>query len=113
MKPLAYPTDVQRLANSVLQKPAKSTPQLRREVEAFAAACSGSQRPPADLPEPLRPYLEKVSKHAYKVTNKDIENLKAAGYSEDEIFELTICAALGSGLARLEKTMVLINGGAA
>lgn len=106
-----YPTKIQKLLAVVLHQQANSSQQLRQEVEAFGAACAGSNRASVSLPEALRPYLEKVSKHAYEVTDKDVREIKAAGYSEDEIFELTVCAALGSGLARLEKTMDLINEG--
>jgi alkylhydroperoxidase family enzyme len=44
-----------------------------------------------------------VAKHAYKVTDADVEALRHAGYSEDAIFEITLSAALGAGLARLER----------
>ncbi|VAW39561.1 hypothetical protein MNBD_CHLOROFLEXI01-1860, partial [hydrothermal vent metagenome] len=102
-----YPANVQKMLDAVLNQQAESSQELRQDVEAFGAACSGSQRAAVKLPEDLRPYLEKVSKHAYKVTDNDVQQIKAAGYSEDEIFELTVCAALGSGLARLEKTLAL------
>ena len=52
------------------------------------------------IPDALRPYLEKVVLHAYKTTDQDIEQLKNFGYTEDEIFELTISAAFGAGYAR-------------
>jgi alkylhydroperoxidase family enzyme len=112
MKTPFYPPKVQKLVDNVLRSPAQCTPQLRQDVEGFAAACSGADRAPNPLPEDLRPYLEKVTRYAYKVTDKDVVRLKAAGYSEDELFELTVCAALGSGLARLEKTMALLEEGA-
>jgi alkylhydroperoxidase family enzyme len=47
-------------------------------------------------------YLEKVHLHAYKVTDADVEALKAAGLSEDEIFEQTVAAAIAEGLHRLD-----------
>jgi alkylhydroperoxidase family enzyme len=112
MKTPFYPPKVQKLVDSVLHSPAQCSPQLRQDVAGFAATCSGAERAPNPLPEVLRPYLEKVARYAYKVTDKDVDRLKAAGYSEDELFELTVCAALGSGLARLEKTVALLNGGA-
>ncbi len=40
--------------------------------------------------------------HAYKVTDADVEELKRAGFSEDEIFEHTVAAAVAAGLERLE-----------
>ena len=48
------------------------------------------------------PFLDKVRRHAYKVTDRDVEALKAAGHSEDEIFEQTVSAAVAAGLERLD-----------
>jgi alkylhydroperoxidase family enzyme len=47
-------------------------------------------------------YLGKVRECAYTVTDADVEALKAAGFSEDEIFEHTVAAAIGEGLRRLD-----------
>lgn len=111
MKTPLYPPEVKKLVDAVLRSPAHCSAQLRQDVEAFAAACAGAARAPNQLPEALRPYLEKVNRYAYKVTDKDVDRLKAAGYDEDELFELTVCASLGSALARLEKTIALLNEG--
>jgi alkylhydroperoxidase family enzyme len=53
-------------------------------------------------PDEFAPYLDKVRRHAYKVTDRDVDELKAAGYSEDEIFEHTVSAAVAAGLERLD-----------
>ena len=62
-----------------------------------------------DMPAALRPYVEKVARHAYKVTDEDVEALKAAGYSEDAIFEVTASAALGAALMRLERGLIMLH----
>ena len=54
-------------------------------------------------------YLEKVHLHAYKVTDADVEALKAAGLSEDEIFEQTVAAAIAEGLRRLDAAEAVIT----
>jgi alkylhydroperoxidase family enzyme len=43
-----------------------------------------------------------VRRHAYRVTDADVQRLKDAGFSEDEIFEHTVSAAVAAGLERLE-----------
>jgi alkylhydroperoxidase family enzyme len=48
-------------------------------------------------------YLRKVREHAYAVVDSDVETLKAAGLSEEEIFEQTVAAAIGEGLRRLDR----------
>jgi len=50
-------------------------------------------------------YLDKVRSGAYAIEDEDVEALKAAGCSEDEIFEQTVAVAVGEGLRRLEAGM--------
>jgi alkylhydroperoxidase family enzyme len=59
-------------------------------------------RPDRPAPPELAAYLEKVRQHAYKVTDQDVQALKDAGFSEDEIFEHTVSTAVASGFERLE-----------
>ena len=60
----------------------------------------------ADGLEPARPelhaYLEKVRVAAFTITDADVEQLKQAGCSEDEIFEQTVAVAIHEGLRRLD-----------
>ena len=59
-------------------------------------------QPDRDTPPEFAPYLEKVRLHAYKVTDADVTRVKDAGFSEDEIFEQTVSAAVAAGLERLD-----------
>ena len=59
-------------------------------------------QPDRPAPPDFAPYLDKVRRHAYKVTDRDIDELKAGGHSEDEIFEQTVSAAVAAGLDRLD-----------
>lgn len=58
--------------------------------------------PDREAARDFAPYLDKVRKNAYKVTDEDIEALKDVGYSEDVIFEQTVSVAVAAGLERLE-----------
>jgi alkylhydroperoxidase family enzyme len=60
-------------------------------------------------PPELAAYLEKVRTRAYTVTDADVENLKAAGLSEDEIFEQTVAASISEGLRRLDAASAVIG----
>ena len=64
-----------------------------------------------DRPAPaeMRGYLEKVRLHAYKITDRDVQELKAAGFTEDEIFEHTVAAAVGAGLERLDAGLATLR----
>ena len=52
------------------------------------------------VPAELKPYAEKVTRHAYRVVDRDHETLREAGYDDDAIFEITVALALGAGLRR-------------
>lgn len=96
------PLKIQTAVNALLTKPAVLSPTLRQMIEAHAAGLSGGVRPAGELPPELVNYVDKVARYAYKVTDQDVQDLKENGYSEDMIFEITLCASLGAGLARLE-----------
>jgi len=44
---------------------------------------------------PWRTLVQKTSVQSYKVTDEDISVARSAGLSEDQIFELVVCAAVG------------------
>lgn len=45
--------------------------------------------------EPLRTLVEKVAYHSDQVTDEDVAAARAAGLTEDQIFEVMVCAAVG------------------
>jgi alkylhydroperoxidase family enzyme len=105
-----YASELARLREAVLDGPAETAAGLRRA----AAARSGELafgRAETRVPEDLAPYLDKVALHAYKVVDDDIDALRGRGYSEDALFELTVAAAVGAGLARLETGLRAIGSG--
>jgi len=66
-------------------------------------------RPEREAREQMAAYVEKVRLHAYKVTDGDVEKLKAAGFSEDEIFEHTVSAAVAAGIERLDAGLAALR----
>ena len=74
---------------------------MTRYDELIAALREAAQ-PDRPAPPEFAAYLDKVRTGAYRVTDRDIEELKAAGFSEDEIFEQTVSAAVAAGLERLD-----------
>jgi alkylhydroperoxidase family enzyme len=59
-------------------------------------------QPERQAPPDFAPYLDKVRRNAYKVTDEDIQALKDSGYSDDIIFEQTVSVAVAAGLERLK-----------
>ena len=55
------------------------------------------------VPPSLETYVTKVRTCAYKVTDDDVAALRSAGWSEEQIFELTVATALGAALARHDR----------
>jgi hypothetical protein len=53
-----------------------------------------------DLPPPLDALVDKTATRPWQVTEADFAAARAAGSSEDELFELVVCAAVGQS-ARL------------
>ena len=49
----------------------------------------------AGLDDPVGTLIEKVADRSYAVTDDDVAAARAAGLSEDQIFELIVCAAVG------------------
>ncbi len=106
-----YPPKVQRAVDALLTNPAVCTPTLRQAVEAYAARLGGGERQASEIPADLVDYVRQVTLYAYKTTDEDIRRLKEAGYSEDAIFEITLCASMGAGLARLERGLDVLKWG--
>jgi alkylhydroperoxidase family enzyme len=81
-------TDITQLHRAlvarVLDRDGKAPPEQRR------AAFDN-----AGLSEPTRTLIEKVAYHANRVTDEDVAAVHAAGLSEDQIFEIVVCAAVG------------------
>lgn len=112
------PPKLQAVADALLNRPGHTQPTLRKQVWAFMTALinlhargpglneakAGDDAVPANL----RPYLHKLAKHAYRISDEDIDALRRDGYSEDMIFELTASAALAAGLAQMDRGLALL-----
>jgi AhpD family alkylhydroperoxidase len=82
---------VANLRHAVFDAPAVTSPALRE------AAVAGE-----GLAESWRSYTSLVRDASYRVTDADVTSLTTAGHSEDEIFEMTVAAAVGAALRSFE-----------
>lgn len=78
---------------------------MSEHLDALRANVANTATPPPEMAA----YLAKVRTHAYTVTDADVERLKAAGLSEEEIFEQTVAAAISEGLRRLDAAAAAIG----
>lgn len=92
----------------------------RREIEDRALRGPGDTDPArrtaiadgeSDRSPALTAYLEKVRRHAYRVTDEEVLALLAAGHTEDEIFEITLSAAIGAARSRFQAARSAFAGG--
>jgi alkylhydroperoxidase family enzyme len=44
--------------------------------------------------------VDKVARHAYRITEADIEAARSDGFTDHELFDLIVAAALGAGVSR-------------
>jgi alkylhydroperoxidase family enzyme len=100
----------QRLVEAVLTSGGDTDASVRQAVEALSAQIGGRATNQTEtIPQELVSYVKKIALHAYKTTDEDIDALRKAGYSEDAIFEITLSAALGAGMARLERGLTALR----
>jgi len=105
-EPEAYaghvPKEVEKLTHAIRSGPGITTPELRTAVEARVATLTGAGRPELGVPDSLEEYLGLVACRAADITDGHIDQLKQAGWTEAEIYEVTVAGSAGAGLSRLE-----------
>ena len=80
-------------------------------VLAHAAAELGGRcaAPAEELSDTLAAYVNKLVFESYKVVDRDFETLRAAGYSDDAITDITLASAAGAGMARLQQGLAALG----
>jgi alkylhydroperoxidase family enzyme len=88
---------------------------LARIIDGNGAA-SHSQRRSAfvnsGLAEPLRTLVDKVARRACTVTDQDMTTALASGVSEDQLFELVVCAAIGQAARQYDAACAALDAAA-
>jgi len=63
----------------------------------------------ASVAEPMRTLIDKVARHAYKITDEDVAAALASGVGEDEVFEMVVCAAVGQASRQYESALATLE----
>ena len=71
-----------------------------------AAATPGAELPSSELAS----YLTRVREASYRITDADVDALRRAGHDEEEIFELTVAAALGVAMVSRDAGLRALRG---
>jgi alkylhydroperoxidase family enzyme len=82
--------------STVVEGPGHTDPGLRQHV------ASGS------APPELASLIAKIRDHAYRVTDADVDALRAK-YTEDQLFEIIVAAALGAAEHRLTRALAVVE----
>jgi hypothetical protein len=61
------------------------------------------------LGEPLHTLIDKVARHAHRVTDEDFARARASGLSEDQIFEIIVCAAIGQATRQYDGALAALE----
>jgi hypothetical protein len=97
-------TDRHAKALARLEERLRSGPGELAPLARAAAVGSGS------LPDPLaQRYVETLRQHAYKLTDRHLEELAQAGWTDGQVFELTVAAAFGAAKRRLDAGLAALG----
>ena len=109
-KKALLPHAVADLVERVLTSAAAHAPaDVRRAAYEYVAALTRGDAPAAVVSPAAEPYLRKVALCAYKVLDREVDAMRAAGLTDDDVFEITVAAALSAGVTRMELALAALE----
>lgn len=84
---------------------------VTRILEGAGIATPSERRAAFDnsgLSEPLDTLVDKVARHAHKLTDEEINAAKMSGLNEDQVFEIVVCAAIGQATRQYDAGIVAL-----
>jgi hypothetical protein len=85
---------------------------VMRILEGDGAASRAQRRAAFDhtgFAEPVNTLIGKVTQQACGVTDEDIAAAKTSGLSEDQIFEIIVCAAIGQAARHHDTALAALD----
>lgn len=61
------------------------------------------------LAKPVSTLVDKVTRHAHRVTDEDIVSVSDSGLSEDQVFEIVVCAAVGEATRQYDSAFAALE----
>jgi hypothetical protein len=93
-----YARKLERLRYAVVSGPGSLPSKIRQDISEGA-----------HLSGPMGAFVRKVAAQAFTINDDDIAELHRAHYTDDQIFEAAVSAALGAGLMRLERVFSFLR----
>ena len=84
---------------------------VKRILEGTGTASPSERRAAFDNSgpaEPLGTLVDKVARNAYRVTDEDINAARVSGLTEDQVFEIVVCAAIGQATRQYDAGIVAL-----
>jgi hypothetical protein len=88
---------------------------VERILEGDGQASQAQRRAAFDnvgLADPIRTLIDKVVRNARTVTDQDVAAARASGLSEDQIFELIVCGAIGQAVRQHDAALAALEAAA-
>ena len=63
----------------------------------------------SELPEPLGSFVQKIAIRPRDVDAADIAAARAAGLTEDQLFEVVVCAAVGQAIRQHDAALAAVD----
>jgi hypothetical protein len=99
LEPSRYAAGYREMARRILEGPGRLDPAIRQ---------AAAHRNPLEEPR-AEAIATKAHDHAYKITDREIRELRESGWSEDQLFELCIAASFGAADRRLRAALGAIR----
>jgi hypothetical protein len=88
---------------------------VARILEGDGTASPAQRRAAFDCTEvgdPSGTLIRKIARHADQVTDEDFVAVQASGLSEDQIFEIAVCAAIGQATRQYDTALAALDAAA-
>ena len=85
---------------------------VKRILVGAGKASSSDRRAAFDLNSligPVGTLVDKVAKHASRIADEDIAAMKTSGFTEDQIFEIVVCAAIGQASRQYDSALAALE----
>jgi len=104
---------VASLLAAVSASAGRSDARLRAAVRARGTEIveAGQTSSSSEIAPDVIAYADTIARGAFRVTDEHVDRLRRAGFSDDEIFDVTVNAAVSAGLSRLDRALRLLHGG--
>jgi hypothetical protein len=99
----------QRFVEHALSSPGHLPPSLRRAVFSCGRGGGADRTEQADVPADLASFADAVANRSYQVTDDEVTEMRASGWSEDEIFDAIVAAAVGAASVRRDAARQAID----